>query len=237
MISIMIYDKKPDETSLLKKMASDIVAELSDERCDFTLLSESPDYESWIKEKKLLDCACMDVSLNDGIRRAEDLRKNYPLAGIMIVAESGISPVRYMKPSIMASSLILRPIDHEEARITVREWIDTILGTEKDEEKLMTLETKDGITKLPYSKICYVEARMKKIFIRLENEEYGCYDTLDHMVEALPEEFVRCHRGFIVNSKMVSKVDLSQNILSLSNGMVVPLSRSYKSSIKELYHE
>ena len=69
--------------------------------------------------------------------------------------------------------------------------------------------------------------------------EYVCsicgFSTQDNLSEKLPEQFVRCHRGFIVNKHKIKKVALSQNLIFLTDGYDVPLSRSYKSVVKGLY--
>jgi DNA-binding LytR/AlgR family response regulator len=63
-------------------------------------------------------------------------------------------------------------------------------------------------------------------------EAYGFYGTIDKLVDNLPSNFIRCHRGFIVNKYKIEKVILSQNIIYLEDGFDVPLSRSYKSLFK-----
>ena len=49
--------------------------------------------------------------------------------------------------------------------------------------------------------------------------------------DSLPEQFVRCHRGFIVNRKKIKTISYSQKLIFLNNDMLVPLSRGYKNSL------
>ena len=63
-------------------------------------------------------------------------------------------------------------------------------------------------------------------------EEYGFYLTMDRLAEELPEQFLRCHRSFIVNSRKIRKIMLSQNLIGLEDGFDIPLSRSYKAVLK-----
>lgn len=81
--------------------------------------------------------------------------------------------------------------------------------------------------------IYYIEAREKKIFIRTKQEEYGFYDTIENMEKKLPENFLRCHRSYIVNMSKVTAVKLSQSLIEIQNELQVPLSRSYKKTVKE----
>lgn len=95
------------------------------------------------------------------------------------------------------------------------------------------IDTKEGSVRVPYDKIYYFEAREKKIYVCAGNEEFGFYHTMDKLSEELPEHFLRCHRGFVVNSLKIRKVMLSQNVIRLADGFEVPLSRSYKADLKE----
>ena len=237
MISILICDSFSNEAVRLEKITRDIIASLGDEKGNFVKLKDRKQLSEWVKGTGLLDCAYIDVTDDEGIKEAETLRSRYPSTHILVIAGVEISPLRYLKPSIMASTLVLRPLDEDEARTAINDLLRHISGETEEGSGHFTLETKDGITKIPYNKICYVEARMKKVYYRLESEEYGCYDTLDSISEKLPQEFVRCHRSFIVNSKKISRILTAQNLIRLDNEMSIPLSRSYKAELKELLHE
>lgn len=229
----MIYDKIVSEAGILERITRDVIAKLGDEQGSFVKLKSNGQLSEWMEKTDILDCSYVDVAEDAGISGAERIRDKYPLTHILVIADTGSSPVRYLKPSIMASSLILRPIKDNEAAAAISELMRNIIDKPGDPDEQLTLETKEGITKIPYSRICYIEARMKKIYYRLENEEYGCYDTLDGVFEKLPDYFARCHRSFIINLKRVSRIMAAQNLILLDNDMSVPLSRSYKGEIKE----
>jgi len=91
----------------------------------------------------------------------------------------------------------------------------------------------EGKQYIPLNQIYYVEAREKKIFIRTKQEEYGFYDTIENMEKKLPENFLRCHRSYIVNMSKVTAVKVSQSLIEVQDNLQVPLSRSYKRAVKE----
>ena len=103
-----------------------------------------------------------------------------------------------------------------------------------DLNEVFVYETKEGITKIPYDRIYYFESSRKKIYIRLQSEEYSYYDTLEQLLEHLPEDFVRCHRSFIVNKKKVVRYTAAENLIRLEDGTEIPVSRSYRSDIRNL---
>ena len=65
-------------------------------------------------------------------------------------------------------------------------------------------------------------------------KEYGIYGALDTLEEELPKQFRRCHRSYIINTSYISKVWYSKNSILLKNDEEMPLSRSYKTIIKEV---
>ena len=104
----------------------------------------------------------------------------------------------------------------------------------EDSKDAFVVESKEGQTRIPYEQIYYIEAREKKLFLRLENKEVAFYDTLENLLQVLPANFLRCHRSFVVNKYYIEKVQLSQSMIWLSHGISVPLSRSCKPEFKDL---
>ncbi len=95
------------------------------------------------------------------------------------------------------------------------------------------VESREGRVRVPYGQISYFEAREKKIFVRAGRREFGFYDTMDHLCEVLPEEFIRCHRSFIINRNKIEKVVLSQSTVVMEEGLMVPISRSYRTRMRQ----
>ena len=102
-----------------------------------------------------------------------------------------------------------------------------------EDEEVFLVETREGNRRVPLSQISYIEAREKKIFICTKSESFGFYETIDHMVEILPDNFVRSHRSFIVNMDKAKKLLLSDGMIELDSGETVPLSRSCRKAVRE----
>jgi DNA-binding LytR/AlgR family response regulator len=160
-------------------------------------------------------------------------RGSYSEAQLLLIADAKMSPMEYLKPGILASSLLLRPWREEQAKEVLEEFVLNCVQERGHKDKSYVIESRDGTLNIPYDRIYFFEAREKKIFVCTGKEEYSFYHTIDKLEEELPEQFIRCHRGFIVNSEKIRKIMLSQNIIYLSDGFDVPLSRSYKSVLKE----
>ncbi|MBR0091360.1 MAG: LytTR family transcriptional regulator [Lachnospiraceae bacterium] len=234
MISMLLYSKQEDEQKLLDHMFRDAVADLADDEIRIHTCDNKKALQEMVDRGELLDMGCLDVTGKEGVTTVLSVRNAYPAMEILLVADAKMSPLTYIRPGIRASSLLLRPFQTRETGEVMHEFLSSyLLSREADDDQTFTLRGRDGVIKLPYARICFVEARMKKIYIRTETEEFGYYDSLERLQESLPESFIRCHRGFIVNRSRIRKLDVTDNLFILDNGMKVPVSRGYKQAMKE----
>ena len=67
-----------------------------------------------------------------------------------------------------------------------------------------------------------------------EFEEYDFYGTLDELENTLPEQFLRCHRSYIISVEKISLIKLSLHTVRLNNGCIIPVSRTYSKHLKEI---
>lgn len=235
MISFLAYTKSKNELTLLKQTVTDISSVLSDEDLKMYGFSSRDKFEKFLENCPVLDISCVDICGKGGIDYAKKVRSTNKDMSILLIVDLSLSPATYIIPSIMAASLLIRPFD----RAAVKNVLDTVLKDyceyfeQEDGGKCFVVETREGKRLVPYSGIVYFESRNKKIFLGTDNEEYSFYGTLDNLEETLDDRFIRCHRSFIAAKKRISKIVLSKNIVVLDNGCEIPLSRSYKSKVKE----
>ena len=182
------------------------------------------------------DISIFDIVNDRAINAAESARSENKSMFIMIIADKNISPMEYIKPSIMASALLLRPFSKEMLSTVINNLLIEYLKkySSGDGEKALVIENKGERQIIPYTNIMYLESRSKKIYVIVGNKEYSYYDTLDNLENKLGSEFIRCHRSYIVSRYYIKKIQLSQNLIVLNDDSLIPISRSYKSRVKEL---
>lgn len=239
MISMLIYDRIEKELQRLKSAVVDQAAYLSDEYWNILLAKTREEAAQKEEKVPLLNTACMDITGEGDLNCVEKLRKKYREMFLLLIADTSISPMSYVKPGIMASSLLLRPeaggsCDDKDIDRVMREFLEAYLEQFETGRRCFVIESREGKFHIPFDKIFYFEAREKKLYLQTDTEEYGFYGTIDKLEEELPPHFMRCHRSFIVNIRKIEKVVLSQNIIYLTQDRDVPLSRSYKAALKEL---
>lgn len=229
------FSRSREELSLIENELRHCIAQNSDENWDIHSYLALEKYIENIISQRPFDISCLDITQNGALAAAEQLRKECPKAMLMLIADQSISPTEYLRPGILANSLLLKPLNAGSLFKAFQELFDfserqTESENSSDGDRFC-VEIRGEKQFFAYDDIYYFEAREKKIFVNTKNSEIGFYATLDSLAGKLPEQFVRCHRGFIVNRKKIKTVSYAQKLIFLKNDMLIPLSRGYKSSL------
>ena len=220
------------ERGEIVRKAKDIWAHMSEESFFEESFSSLESFYAFLQKVSVLDMACMDITANGSVEAAEEFRKKHNMTSLMLLADMTIMPNVYLKPTIMASSLLLRPIDEKQLTTALRELLLSISQPQSDDERVYSLKMQDGTVRVPYKDILCFEAREKKIFLRTAYEEYDFYDTIEKLSEQLPKAFARCHRSFLINTQRIKKIAFPEGVIYMDEDLVVPLSRSFRSDAK-----
>ncbi|MCM1540548.1 MAG: LytTR family transcriptional regulator DNA-binding domain-containing protein [Blautia sp.] len=236
---MLVYDSSKAELQEVKRQIYDLAACLTDEKWDVACFSDLRETEAFCAGNPLLHLACYDVTEAGSLDCLSRIRSGQADMLLMLVADGKMSPMEYVRPDIFASSLIIRPFGSGLLRDKLRDLILKYLERleQDDSAECFMLDTKEGVTSIPYRRIYYMEARDKRIYLRLCDREYAFYGTMDELERRLPDSFLRCHRSFLINRQYVEKILLTQGEIHLSHGITVPLSRSYKPCFKQFWQE
>lgn len=236
MVSTLAYGKQKNELNMIVKLEREIAAYVGDERWQCELFLRLEQVRDFLADHPLIDIMCYEVEADESLTYLEKIRKDYRQTYLLLLADTGLSPMTYLRPGIMANALLLRPWSAGQAKKVLEELIGAFMETRSEpaSDDFFVIEGRDGRINIPFDKIFYFEAREKKIFACTGKEEFGFYHTMEELQKELPEQFIRCHRGFIVNRKKIRKIMISKNLIMLAEGFEVPLSRSYKAELKRL---
>ncbi len=234
MVTMLAYSSEAQELRKIEISTKDLAALLSEENWEISCFSSLKELEGYLSKGPLMNLACYDVTKKGSLEMLGHIRKRYSDTLLMLIADQSLSPMEYVRPDILASSLILRPFTDALLREKLKDMIRKHLSRTDmgNSEEAFVVDVREGKTRIPYEQIYYMEARDKKIYIRLQNKEISFNATLDELEETLPEMFIRCHRSFLVNRMHIEKVMISQSEIQLSHGISIPLSRSYKPRFK-----
>ncbi len=77
--------------------------------------------------------------------------------------------------------------------------------------------------------IKFIERRNRKIAVITMHKEYLINESLVHILNRLPDCFVRCHTGYIVNIHEI--LCIHGNYIILKDNMQLPVGRAYKNGL------
>ena len=236
MITCIVYSSQSNDLNVWRKIIHDEAAYLSEDKWNIQFQNTLNAFVACTEKLDYIDIICFEIKEKLAEQILESVRKNHHETKILLVADLSISPMRYLRPSIHPDSLLLRPYEISEMRKIFRELFLAYMQKEENSEgeERLVIENKSGKIFIPYNRILYIESREKKLFVRTAREEYGFYDTVEHLVQVLPNIFIRCHRGFIVNRQKIKKVFWAKNEMELESGERIPVSRTYRSEVRKL---
>lgn len=132
------------------------------------------------------------------------------------------------------SGLLYKPIDKKHLKTSIDKVLKQI-DTESSTRININLG-KSGNVVLDPSKIVYIESYKRIIEIHLDNDNlYKSYMKMDEISSKLPNYFIACHKSYIINSLMIDKY--SGNFLTMIDGTQIPISRSHKQAVKDLFFD
>lgn len=242
MITMLISDAPDAERRRILEAARSQAARYTEEHWEWRECGSVQELQKALSEDEQLNILCLDITMKDTDRIldiAAKVRSGNPQLYMILVADVSISPVRYMRPSIGAQSLMLKPLTDssvieilgEAVRTYARQYLDP------DKGNVFLLENRGSRELISYDRILYFESREKKVFLNTGENEYGFYDTLDSLSEQLGSRFLRCHRSFLINTKLIRQIYLSQNRILLQDGTEVPVSRTCKGAVRKYLEE
>lgn len=234
MVSMLTFCSDMQQLLKIEKIAKRHAAVLSDDKWVMDFYNKIEKFKEKIKEGKVQDIICYELEDEEGIDYAKYIRKSYEKALLILMADESISPMKYIRPDIMPAGLIVQPASADDVYRVFLDVFESYVNSivEKCNQGAFVISKKDKKLTIPYSSILYFEARNKKVYVRYEDKEIGFCDSLENVEEYLNEGFVRTHRSYIVNKKMIRKIMISHNIILLKNQLEIPLSRKYKSTLK-----
>ncbi len=234
MIRVLTCMSRSGDWESLKREYKDQAALLSEDSWDFPYCSLPAQAMELLEKAGLVDIINWELSDKKTLSALEEVRKAHSDPWLLLLADQRISPMAYLRPQVLPTSLLLVPYTKDQLREVIHELVTDYMASYErtDEDQSILVETRNDRIRIPFSAIYYVEAREKKVFIRTRNEEYGFYETMEQLMEKLPDRFRRCHRSYIVNMDRVRNILSAEGMLLLDNDLVIPVSRSCKKDIR-----
>lgn len=232
MLSFVVYSTIQEERRLLLEAVRNIFARYTEQDL---ICIEASNVKSALEsiEKNEISLLGWDVRSADALEALEQYRQQSRNAFLLVIADSKTSPLSFLKPSIAPDTLVIcPPLEKKETERVAAEMMEAVKRSTADTARFF-IENRNEKISVPYDQIYCFEARDRRLYACLRHEEIGFAGTLEELEKQLPSSFWRVHRAFIVNSEKIERVQLTESLIKLKDGISVPLSRSYKKVIRE----
>lgn len=182
-----------------------------------------PSAESFLfryAENKNFDILLLDIEMGamDGVTMAKKVRQDNE--NIQIVFITGYPDYIAEGYEVAAIHYLMKPVSKDKLFFV----LDRALGNIKKGSRVILLPLDGEVLRLPIDNIQYVEAFNHSVTIITKTEIYEIKKSLTEMIKLLGNDFIRCHRSYLVGLKYISRISKKEVILD--NGKVLPLSRS-----------
>ncbi|RKJ21933.1 DNA-binding response regulator [bacterium D16-50] len=165
----------------------------------------------------------MDQGTDDGIRTARELRRRGE-RGLIIYVTAYLDYAQ-MGYEVRAFRYLLKNQIHDKLFEVLRDVRQELSGQD------FFFKAGGENIRIDRRGILYLESRLRMLRLVTKTEEYVFYAGLEDVQRQLGEEFLRCHKSFLVNLEKV--VRFSKEQIVLEDGTNIPISRSYAKNVRQ----
>lgn len=221
---IAVCDDQPEVLEQLKSML---------EQMEFVekvhVYSDMEVFLSVLDKAAYYNAVLMDIDWKadrTGIDLAKELQKRSPATKIIYITAYAMEYIEdiFLKPSNL-SGFLLKPVRAEQLEKNLRK----IQRQQEQTEGKLIITSRGNIIAVSFRDIIYLENQLHRVRVVLSDREYWCYERLDSVKKRLNEQFLACHKSYVVNMEHI--LEFRNMEVELSGGNRVPVSRSrYKES-------
>ena len=204
------------------------------DRLNVDIISSVATLEALIASGDHIDVFLCDISLGDGKPTGIDLvRRYFPAGGgTQVVYISG--HIEYCTPVYETEHayFLLKPIKQADFNAAIDKALENLQGTDYTP---VAIQHGGAVTMLNPAEIEYIESDRRKVRLyTAPGEVLETYATLGQMIDMLPDDFVQCHKSYIVNMAHISELRTASVLLR--SGVEVPVSQRQRKAIRDLFY-
>lgn len=180
-------------------------------------------------ENKAYDILLLDIEMGetDGVALAKKVRQEDE--SVQIVFITGYPDYIGEGYEVAALHYLMKPVDKGKLFMV----LDRAVTNLHKGRRAVVLPIDGESVKVPVEEIQYVEAFSHSVSVVTTKGIYEFRKSLSEMEILLGEDFVRCHRSYLVGLRAMS--GLSKQKVTLDSGIELPLSRSASASVHKAF--
>lgn len=179
-----------------------------------------------------VDVLLLDINLNSnisGITLADEIRKNNKQ--MYIIFTTG-----HLEYALLAYKV--KTFDYLPKPITKDRLSQTIARLFADSQTNITTFITVGNTGilLKENDVNYIMKNTMKLIYCTNDKNYETYSSFAKVIPLLPENFIRCHKSYIVNMNAIKNVDSTKNQITFNNDIICSIGPKFKKNFMEVFN-
>ena len=177
-----------------------------------------------------VDVLLLDIQLKSsktGIDLAKEIREfNKNCYLIFITAHLEYAMIAY---KLKTFDFLSKPITYEVMEETIFRLFNDVNSTSKT---YLKIDSKN--TFIDENEICYIKRDGMKLVYHTQYNDFTTYSSFNKIQDALPKNFIRCHKSFITNLNRISNVDAKNNRILFMDNSSCDIGPLYKTDFLEI---
>ncbi|MGX7668947.1 LytR/AlgR family response regulator transcription factor [Flavobacterium pedocola] len=189
-----------------------------------------------ILQTKNVEFALLDITIQggkNGIWLADYIKENYSLPHVFLTAYSDNDTI---KKAIATNpyGYLIKPFQKAELfsaiEVAVSNFNQNVLAKAKATDDFIFIKHNEVFEKVYFDEIEYVESQKNYLLIVTPEKKYRHRSTISDFLNRLPENFIKTHKGFIINLKKVTSY--GNNLITIGS-CKIPISKTYKDEVAD----
>ncbi len=229
MLNFVLCD---DNLSIISKMKEmlEILFMKHDIDAQVSFFTDNPQKILEYEKENIIDVLILDINLNSnisGIELAKRIRKNNK--NVYIIFSTGHLEYSLVAYSVKTFDYLPKPITMERLEITLRRLLEDVKFSN---QKFICINKK---MLLNHSEINLIKKDGMKIIFCTNSKNYETYSSFNKLQSILPDNFIRCHKSYIVNTNNISNINSNKNEIIFQNNSSCGIGPKYKNNLMEVF--
>lgn len=176
------------------------------------------------------DVLVLDINLKSdmsGLELAEKIRKtNKNMYFIFVTGHLEYSMVAY---KVKTFDYLAKPITRERLEDTLSRLFNDLSN---DSKKYISISSKQFLDE---NDILFIKRDNMQLVFYTKSNIYTSYSSFNKLKNCLPDNFVRCHKSFVVNINNITNIDFNTNTIYFKDNIKCYIGPKYKNNFMEVF--
>lgn len=233
MLNFIVCD---DNTNILERLSKMLETIFINHSLDANIVLQAAEGKPVLEfiANNPVDVLLLDINLKgdiSGLHIAEEIRKVNKNA--YIIFTTGHLEYAMMAYKFKTFDYLPKPITFER----LEETILRLFGDLESSNQKNYIKIGKSQTIVSEQDIQYIKRDGMKLIFHTKNQDFETYSSFAKIENNLPENFVRCHKSFIVNIHNIANIEPSTNTISFGDNDYCLIGPKYKNNFMEVFEK